>query len=219
MAAPGTGSPESRRRVGSISRSPPGPISNQAHSPSAPNRFFPPASTRRPDRGSPSSVSTTSTACSSVRGPATSPSLVTCSVISTEIPSALARPTKASAHRRTCDGPPASWGPAASRSAWMESTASRKGWVFSARSITAARSRPGANVVVSPLTPIRLARAATWACDSSPETSRHGFPAAARFAKTRSRRVDLPIPGSPASSATDPARPHRRAPGRSPRIR
>ena len=37
--------------VGSIARSPPAPISNQALSPSAPYRFLPPASTRRPDRG------------------------------------------------------------------------------------------------------------------------------------------------------------------------
>ena len=62
---------------------------------------------RSPERGSPENARTESTACSSVRGPARSPSFVTCPTSSTANPSRLARPTSASAHARTWATPPA----------------------------------------------------------------------------------------------------------------
>ena len=68
VAAPGSPPPGSRRSPGSISRRPAAVISNQATSPSAPNRFLPAESIRSPERGSPSNARTTSTACSSARG-------------------------------------------------------------------------------------------------------------------------------------------------------
>ena len=52
---------------------------------------------------------------------------------------------------------------------------------------------------------VRSARARTWAVDSSPVTSSAGLPLVwANFLATSSSRVDLPTPGSPASSSTAP---------------
>ena len=79
-------------------------------------------------------------------------------------------------HIRTWDGPPGICVPDVSRSVWMESTASRNGRASRAVSSTCARSRPGANAMASPDTPSRRARAATCACDSSPDTSTHVCP-------------------------------------------
>ena len=119
------------------------------------------------------------------------------------MPSSFASPTSASVHIRTCDGPPGICVPDVSRMVWMESTASRNGRASRAVSSTCARSRPGANEMASPDTPSRRARAATCACDSSPDTNTHVCPAADRCASTWSSSVDLPMPGSPARSATE----------------
>ena len=136
-------------------------------------------------------------------GPARSPSFVTWPVRSMAMPSSLASPTSASVHRRTWDGPPGICVPDVSRMVWMESTASKNGRVSRAVSSTCARSRPGANEIASPETPSLRARAATCAWDSSPDTNTHVRPAPERCASTWSRSVDLPMPGSPASNATD----------------
>ena len=128
--------------------------------------------------------------------------MVTCPVTRTEIPSALANPTSASAHPRTCDGPPGTWPAAGSRSAWIESTASRKGRAARAASTTAGSSRPDTNDRLEPSIPSRCARAETCRRDSSPDANRQGSPAADKLAAIWRRRVDLPMPGSPASSAT-----------------
>ena len=79
------------------------------------------------------------------------------------------------------------------------------GTARSARAVcsTCARSRPGANRDRVAREPSRRARAATCAWDSSPATSRHALPATARCATRWSSSVDLPMPGSPASRATD----------------
>ncbi len=163
VAAPGTTAWLTSRSVGSTSVRPSGRISNQADSPSAPNRFLLAPSTRIPERWSPPNANTTSTACSSARGPARSPSLVTWPVIITATPSDLARPTRASVQVRTCATPPGICAPAASRSVWMESTARTNGADAAVISSTAPRSRPGANAMASPPMPRRRARAATWA--------------------------------------------------------
>jgi hypothetical protein len=115
-----------------------------------PNRFLPPESIRSPERGSPSKVRTTSTACSSVRGPATSPSFVTWPARRTAMPSVLARPTSASVQPRTCAGPPATCPPAESRRLWMESTASRNGRSARAASTSGPSSRPETNAIPRP---------------------------------------------------------------------
>ena len=51
---------------------------------------------------------------------------------------------------------------------------------------------------------MRPARSRTWAADSSPETYSVRWPDRADRAATSSSRVDLPTPGSPASSTTAP---------------
>ena len=51
---------------------------------------------------------------------------------------------------------------------------------------------------------MRSARIRTWAADSSPVTTRLGASVRAAFAATSSSSVDLPTPGSPASSTTAP---------------
>ena len=200
---PGDAEPDTSRSVGSISARPPAPISNHAVSPSAPNRFFPPERTRSPDRGSPSNVSTTSTACSSVRGPARSPSFVTWPVRSTAMPSSFARPTSASVQSRTWDGPPGICVPEVSRMVWMESTASRDGRVSRAISSTWRDRAPARTRWRRRRRRAAATRAATCAWDSSPETSTHDRPAPERWARICRSNVDLPMPGSPASSATE----------------
>src|SRR3954469_25690967 len=116
---------------------PAGPISNHAVSPSALNRFLPPETIRSPDRGSPSKVRTTSTACSRARGPARSPSLVTCPDTTTVTSSVLASSTRASTHPRTCATPPGCVVASGSRSVWIESTARTVGRSARAAAITA----------------------------------------------------------------------------------
>ena len=59
----------------------------------------------------------------------------------------------------------------------MESTASTAGRVARAASSTTSRSRPGANPTSSTEIGAAARRDATWARDSSPETSRHAVPA------------------------------------------
>jgi hypothetical protein len=157
---------------------------------------------RIPERGSPSNVSTTSTACSRVLGPATSPSLVTWPVITTATPLALANPTRASAHPRTCDGPPIASPVVPSRSVWMESTARRNGRASDAAARTSFSSRPATNCSASAPSPSRRARIATCSRDSSPEASRHRRPADSSEASSCRSNVDFPIPGSPARRAT-----------------
>ena len=51
---------------------------------------------------------------------------------------------------------------------------------------------------------MRWARIRTWAADSSPDTYSTRVPPRAALAATSSSRVDLPTPGSPASSSTAP---------------
>ena len=79
------------RRPGSAtSRRPSAAISNTPTSSVEPKRFLLARSSRRPQKRSPSSVSTTSTRCSSVFGPASVPSLVTWPTRMTGTPFSLA---------------------------------------------------------------------------------------------------------------------------------
>ena len=51
---------------------------------------------------------------------------------------------------------------------------------------------------------MRSARILTWAADSSPQTSRTARPEAATRSRTCRSSVDLPIPGSPPTSTSEP---------------
>ncbi len=149
-------------------------------------------------------MSTTSTACSSARGPATSPSLVTWPVMTTPMPSSLAMPTRASVQFRTCATPPGIWAAEGSRTAWMESTARRNGARARAVPSTVARSRPGANATASPAMPepsrpgrdLPVGFLARHEQALPPGLGRGETAAAAAS-------VDLPIPGSPARRTTE----------------
>ena len=190
-----------REQVGGRSCEASASISNQADSPSAPNRFLPPARTRSPDRASPSKVSTTSTACSRARGPARSPSLVTWPVSSDRDALLLANPTRASVQVRTCASAAGHLGAGESRRVWMESTAeegaARRPCRGPRRGRDQARMR-----CASPATPSRVR--ALRPVRGTPRLTRAGSDArGASRASTCSSSVDLPIPGSPASRPTE----------------
>ena len=119
------------------------------------------------------------------------------------MPSDFASPTRASVHMRTWETPPGICDPVLSRTAWIESTASRNGRSARAVCNTCSRSRPGTNPTASAGMPRRRARAATCPWDSSPLARRHCRPCEARWATRCSSSVDLPMPGSPASSMTE----------------
>ena len=65
--------------------------------------------------------------CSSTRGPAIMPSLVTCPITNTEIPEDLARSRSRLEHSRTCETDPADESISAMYTVWIESTTSSSG--------------------------------------------------------------------------------------------
>ena len=95
-AVPGTGGPPNRARKSpdgsGIPTMPSSRSSKQPTSSAGPKRFFTPRTMRSVECLSPSNDSTTSTRCSSTRGPAIEPSLVTCPTSTTGRPRSLARP-------------------------------------------------------------------------------------------------------------------------------
>ena len=123
---------------------------------------------------------TASTRCSSVRGPATVPSLVTWPTSATQVRAGLRQPRPAGWPPR---GPGRRCPPGRSArplaSVWTLSTTASAGAADSiapsavARSVVATRPRP------STTAPTRSARPRTCAADSSPVTYRTGAPAAA----------------------------------------
>ena len=119
---------------------------------------------------SPSKYSTVSTMCSSTRGPASAPSLVTWPTSTMQVPPALAARVRWAAHSRTCatePGAEVSW---SEYTVWIESITATAGcsaamvarifssWI-SASTLTCELSRPS-----------RRERSATWAPLSSPVT-------------------------------------------------
>ena len=109
MQVPGTGSActEVNSPLGSVtSTMPVSAISKQPTSSAGPKRFLVARTIRKPECRSPSKASTTSTRCSSSRGPAMAPSLVTCPTMITAIPRRLATRTRAPVTSRTWVGPP-----------------------------------------------------------------------------------------------------------------
>ncbi|SHW28171.1 Uncharacterised protein [Mycobacteroides abscessus subsp. abscessus] len=78
----------------------------QPTSSAAPKRFFTPRTMRNAEARSPSKCSTTSTRCSSERGPAMAPSLVTWPTRTIAIPVVLAAMVRAVVTARTCVTPP-----------------------------------------------------------------------------------------------------------------
>ena len=102
-------------------------ISKQPTSSAAPNRFFTPRTIRSDECLSPSNCSTTSTRCSSTRGPATLPSLVTWPTSTVAMPRSLATATSAAVTARTCVTPPATPSMPGAEMVCTESMTSRPG--------------------------------------------------------------------------------------------
>ena len=102
-------------------------ISKQPTSSAAPYRFFVARTSRSAECRSPSKCSTTSTRCSSTRGPAIAPSLVTWPTRTVAMPRSLATPISAAATARICGTPPAPLSTASVEIVCTESTTSRPG--------------------------------------------------------------------------------------------
>ncbi len=184
--------------------SPASPISNRPSSWVLPKRCLVARSMRRAWWRSPSNDSTVSTRCSSTRGPARPPSLVTWPTSTTLTPRALASATSRWAHPRTWPTDPGADPRSGSWTVWMESTTTTAGarastWpTMWGSDVSATSHSPGSR------TPSRSARSATWRADSSAVTYRHAGPPAATDASAWSSSVDLPVPGSPPTTVTDP---------------
>ncbi len=103
--APGTGLACWLKKMALGLLTPRRPRSVMANTPSsltAPNRFLAARTKRWLEWLSPSKYNTASTMCSSTRGPASAPSLVTCPTSTSVMPVALATRVRCAAHSRTC---------------------------------------------------------------------------------------------------------------------
>ena len=144
-------------------------MSKQPTSSVGPNRFFTARNMRNAVCESPSNWHTTSTRCSSVRGPAIEPSLVTWPTSSTGTSSDLAVSISALATSRTCVEPPEMPSTSCETIVCAESTIARAGLCCSIRPSAVAKSVVEASSRFSSTAPMREARNRTCACDSSPE--------------------------------------------------
>ena len=92
-----------------------------------PKRFLLARSRRKACPRSPSKPSTTSTRCSSTRGPASVPSLVTCPIRISAAPRLLAVAASSAADSRTCATEPGADSTRSVASVWIESTSTTAG--------------------------------------------------------------------------------------------
>ena len=151
-----------------ISSMPPSARRKRPSSEAGPKRFLRPRRRRFSPWRSPSRKRTTSTMCSSVRGPAMAPSLVTCPTRRMGTPLSFAHSISRATAARTWEGLPGCPGTSWSWRVCTESTMARGG-----RRVVIASTHPA--TVVSPTTttrssrqPSRAARRASWPGDSSP---------------------------------------------------
>ena len=129
---PGTGSLCCDRKIALGLATPFRPFSVMANTPislTAPKRFLMARTRRKLEWVSPSKYSTVSTMCSSTRGPASAPSLVTWPTSTMQVPPALAARVRCAAHSRTCatePGAEVSW---SEYTVWIESITATAGWI------------------------------------------------------------------------------------------
>ena len=154
---------------------------------------------------SPSKASTVSTTCSSTRGPARPPSLVTWPTSTTATPRALASCTRRWAHSRTCTTEPGAEASSGSTTVWMESITTTSGCTASRRGDDVGQHRLGQRATARG-GGRRAARPGPAPAARPPRPRRRGRAARrpASAAAMASSRVDLPTPGSPPSRVTDP---------------
>ncbi len=179
-------------------------MSKHPTSSDGPNRFFVARTIRNPECRSPSKASTTSTRCSSIRGPAIAPSLVTCPTSTTAMCRSFASRTSAPVTSRTWVTPPGAPSTSGCAIVCTESITRNDGSTASTWPTTVDRSVSAARYNSSTNASVRPARSRTWAADSSPDTYSVRWPRRADCAATSSNSVDLPTPGSPASRITAP---------------
>jgi len=204
---PGTGSPWVDRKIALGLLTPFRPRSVIAKTPislTAPKRFLMARTRRKLLCVSPSKYSTVSTMCSSTRGPASAPSLVTWPTSTVAMPRLLATRVSWAAHSRTCATEPGALLSCSLHSVWIESTtqncgasASTVARIFSSWISAATRTRV-------PASPSRRARSATCAGLSSPVTY-STFICDDSASSACSSSVLLPMPGSPPISTTAPS--------------
>ena len=144
--------------------------SKQPTSSTGPKRFFMARSMRKRELRSPSKLRTTSTRCSSTRGPAIEPSLVTWPTMTVVMLRVLATRIRAAATSLTWVTPPGTPSMPDAPIVWMESTTNSVGRTSSMCVRTAPRSVSAARNSSSCTPPVRSARIRTWAADSSPVT-------------------------------------------------
>ena len=154
---------------------------------------------------SPSNDMTASTICSTTRGPAIWPSLVTCPTSMIAAPLALAKRISACADPRTWLTVPGADSIAPLHIVWIESITTSLGLSPELRVATMS-STPvcAANCTGAWLRPSRSARSRTCDVDSSPEIYTTRPPFLASAAQAWINKVDLPMPGSPPINATEP---------------
>ena len=141
--------------------------------------------------------------CSSTRGPAITPSRVTCPIRSTEVPVDLAWRTRLAVDSRSCVTAPGAASTFATDIVWIESITSTRAPVSAVASRMRSSAVSATSLSPSVPTPSRRARSATWRTDSSPVAYSTAWSRASAAAHCRSS-VDLPMPGSPPISVTDP---------------
>src|SRR5579875_1163295 len=183
---------------------PPSCRRKQPTSSAAPNRFLIPRTMRSAELRSPSKCSTTSTRCSSERGPAMAPSLVTWPTRIVATPVVLAADVSAVVTARTWLTPPVTPSASVLDMVCTESTTTSVGCTTSMWPSTACRSDSAARKTSSWLQAVRSARIRICPRDSWPDTYNARRPDCAHWWATCSSNVDLPTPGSPASNVTEP---------------
>ena len=159
-----------RAEASGTSTSPSARMSKTPTSLVEPKRFLSARRARWVRSRSPSNCRTQSTRCSSTRGPASAPSLVTCPTRTTAMSWPLAARATRSATSRTCPTEPAAPPSCAACRVCTESTTHTSGRSRSKVATTTSRSVSATAGTRSASAPSRRARRATWAADSSPVT-------------------------------------------------
>ena len=135
-----------------------------------PNRFLNARTSLKDEPVSPSKYSTVSTMCSSTRGPAIAPSLVTWPTRIITVPVCLAWRVNCAAHSRTCATEPGADVNASEYTVWIESITATSGLSSASCAKMASRRISGNTGMLASGKSSRRARIATWRADSSPLT-------------------------------------------------
>ena len=134
----------------------------------APKRFLNARIKRNDECVSPSKYRTVSTMCSSTRGPASEPSLVTWPTRISVIPACFAIRVSCAAHSRTCDTDPGADCNCSEYTVWIESTTTTAGLSSSTVAMIRSSEISASSRTPPASSPSRRARNAICGADSSP---------------------------------------------------